>query len=126
MKIFNGLKKQPSVDPNDFISLNAEVSSLVNCYGGMERIRHTPIPFAYAHHLRLFITIYFVALPFGLYASLNWLAIPAIGFISLVLIGINEIGIEIEDPFGDDPNDLPTDSICEGLQKQLTEILIKE
>ena len=62
-------------------------------------------------------------MPFGLYAQMHWLSVPAIGFIALILLGINEIGVEIEDPFGDDPNDLPVDTICENIQKNIGEIL---
>jgi putative membrane protein len=106
------------------ITLNNEIVTLVNNMGGMERIRFTPVPFAYAAHLQLFIMIYFVFLPFGLFANLGWISVPAIGFISLILLGINEIGVEIEDPFGDDPNDLPVDTICENIEKNVKEILL--
>lgn len=109
-------------DPTRLL-ITTEIGGLVNNMGGMERIRFTPVPFAYASHLQLFIMIYFLGLPFGLYGPLKWLSIPAIGFISLILLGINEIGVEIEDPFGDDPNDLPVDSICETIQKNIKEIL---
>lgn len=105
------------------LAITNETITLTNNMGGMERIRFSPIPFAYASHLQLFIMIYFIALPFGLYAGLQWIAIPAIGFISLILLGINEIGVEIEDPFGVDPNDLPVDNICENIQKNIREIL---
>lgn len=107
-----------------FINLNTELANFVNYLGGMERIRNTPVPFAYAAHLQLFITIYFIFLPFGLYEKFQWLAVPAVGAISLILLGINEIGVEIEDPFGDDPNDLPVDKICENIEKNVNEILL--
>jgi ion channel-forming bestrophin family protein len=107
-----------------FINLNNELATFVNNLGGMERIRNTPVPFAYAAHLQLFITIYFVGLPFGLYDKFSWLAVPAVGCIALILLGINEIGVEIEDPFGDDPNDLPVDKICENIEKNVNEILL--
>jgi putative membrane protein len=107
-----------------FINLNTELLSFTNNLGGMERIRNTPVPFAYAAHLQLFIWIYFFGLPFGLYDKFQWLSIPATGFIALILLGINEIGVEIEDPFGDDPNDLPVDKICENIEKNVSEILL--
>ena len=109
---------------NVFIGLNAELSTFTNNLGGMERIRNTPVPFAYAAHLQLFIWIYFFGLPFGLYDKFQWLSIPAVGFIALILLGINEIGVEIEDPFGDDPNDLPVDAVCANIEKNVTEILL--
>ena len=38
-------------------------------------------------------------------------------------VGIEEIGLEIEDPFGDDPNDLPIEQICQGTKRDVAEIL---
>jgi putative membrane protein len=108
------------------LTLNTEFANLVNSLGGMERIRYTPMPFPYASHLRMFITLYFVFLPFGLSQQLGWITVPAIGIISLVLIGINEIGIEIEDPFGTDPNDLPMDAFCNNVTSNVEEILLRK
>ncbi|MEI6853425.1 MAG: bestrophin family protein [Bacteroidota bacterium] len=107
----------------DLIAINNELTTLINNLGGMERIRNTPVPFAYAAHLQLFIMLYFLALPFGLYEKFHWIAVPVIGIVSLILLGINEIGVEIEDPFGNDPNDLPMDTICENIEKNIREIL---
>jgi ion channel-forming bestrophin family protein len=107
----------------DLIAINTELTTLINNLGGMERIRATPVPFAYAAHLQMFIMLYFLALPFGLYEKFHWISIPVIGIVSLILLGINEIGVEIEDPFGDDPNDLPMDEICENIEKNVREIL---
>ena len=36
-----------------------------------------------------------------------------------ILIGIEEIGTEIENPFGTSHNDLPLDKICTNLSSQL-------
>ena len=44
-------------------------------------------------------------------------------FISLIILSINEIGTEIEEPFGRDPNDLPLDFICNGLVKNIQHLL---
>ncbi|MEI6140602.1 MAG: bestrophin family protein [Mariniphaga sp.] len=107
----------------EFSSIYDGVSNMINNMGGMERIRFTPVPFAYASHLQLFVMIYFLALPFGLNDKFGWLAVPVMGFLTLILLGINEIGVEIEDPFGDDPNDLPVDQICKNISSSITEIL---
>ncbi|MFH0867303.1 MAG: bestrophin family protein [Bacteroidota bacterium] len=109
-----------------FIGLNKEMAAFVDNLGGMERIRNTPVPFAYPAHLQLFIMIYFLGLPFGLYEKFHWLSVPAVGAIALILLGINEIGVEIEDPFGDDPNDLPVDKICENIEKNVNQILLED
>lgn len=129
IKLLQGkLNEIQSKNPTDavFVELNKEMANFVDNLGGMERIRNTPVPFAYAAHLQLFIMIYFVGLPFGLYDKFHWLSVPAVGAIALILLGINEIGVEIEDPFGDDPNDLPVDKICENIEKNVNQILLDE
>ncbi len=36
-----------------------------------------------------------------------------------MLYGIEEIGVEIEDPFGEDENDLPLERICATIEENL-------
>jgi putative membrane protein len=42
-----------------------------------------------------------------------------VAFISYVFFGIEEIGVEIEGPFGHDANDLPLEDICETIHRNL-------
>ena len=44
---------------------------------------------------------------------MGWVAVPTVAVIAFGLLGIEEAGIEIEDPFGTDPNDLPLEAICD-------------
>jgi ion channel-forming bestrophin family protein len=37
----------------------------------------------------------------------------------LFYLGIEDIGVEIENPFGYDPNDLPLDKFCQDLQAEI-------
>ena len=37
--------------------------------------------------------------------------------IAFGMLGIEEVGVEIEDPFGDDPNDLPIENICSVVER---------
>ncbi len=120
----NEFKKLPAVSEADMIALNNELFNMSNNLGGMERIKNTPVPFAYASHLQFFVMLYFITLPFGLYDKFHWLSVPVIGIVSFILLGINEIGVEIEDPFGDDPNDLPSDTLCENAEKLVKDILL--
>ena len=41
------------------------------------------------------------------------------------MLGIEEIGVEIEDPFGDDENDLPLQTMCETIELNLRELIPK-
>jgi putative membrane protein len=102
------------------MELDRNVGQLVDCIGGCERIHKTPLPFAYVVHLRRALVLYCVTLPFALVEPMRFWSILAVVLISFVLFGIEELGVEIEDPFGTDPNDLPLERICESIDKNLT------
>jgi hypothetical protein len=51
-------------------------------------------------------------LPFQLDKLLEWVTIPACVIAAYIILGILLIGREIENPFGNDVNDLPLDAYC--------------
>jgi len=93
--------------------LDGNLTSFVDSWGGAERILKTPIPFAYAQHIKLFLVLFCLTVPFALVDSMRWATPAAVAVVVFGLFGIEEIGIEIEDPFGYDANDLPLDRIGE-------------
>lgn len=95
------------------VSLDANLQQLIDFVGGCERIRKTPLPFAYVVHLRRALIIYCFTLPFALVESFGWFTVLDVLFVSYTFLGIEEIGVEIEGPFGNDANDLPMHDICE-------------
>lgn len=99
------------------------LDNLVDALGGCERILRTPMPLAYAIHLKQLLLIYCLLLPFQLVNSLQWLTGLVVGLISFTLLGIEEIGIEIENPFGYDANDLPLDRICTTMRRNLEDLM---
>ncbi|MBW4658175.1 MAG: hypothetical protein KME15_05840 [Drouetiella hepatica Uher 2000/2452] len=102
------------------------LNEMVDCLGGCERILKTPIPLAYAIHLKQLLLIYCLTLPFQFVADLHWLTGAIVALISFTLLGIEEIGLEIENPFGRDANDLPLDSFCETMQRNSNDIMTLE
>lgn len=84
---------------------------MTDALGGCERIRKTPIPFAYAHHIKLFVVLFCFTAPFAMSEAMGWYTPLVAGILAFALLGIDEIGVEIEDPFGVDENDLPLDAI---------------
>ncbi|HJZ57253.1 MAG TPA: bestrophin family ion channel [Gemmataceae bacterium] len=93
-------------------AMEGHIRTFLDNQGGCERILRTPIPFAYAVHIKQLLMIYLITLPVILVGELGWVAIPAVAAIGFGLLGIEEAGVEIEDPFGDDPNDLPLEAMC--------------
>jgi ion channel-forming bestrophin family protein len=96
---------------------------MVDCLGGCERILKTPIPIAYSIHIKQLLLIYCLSLPFQVVNDLDWWTAPVVCVISFTVFGIEAIGIEIENPFGRDPNDLPLDNICKTMQTNIEELI---
>ncbi|HEY9697706.1 MAG TPA: bestrophin family ion channel [Trichocoleus sp.] len=95
---------------------------MVDALGGCERILRTPIPLAYAIHLKQLLLIYCLTLPFQFVKDLEWWTVPMVILISFTLFGIEAIGIEIENPFGRDSNDLPLDAICLTIKRNIDDL----
>lgn len=98
------------------------LDAMVDTLGGCERILKTPIPMAYSIHLKQLLLIYCLTLPFQLVTDLAWWTAPIVSVISFTVFGIEQIGIEIENPFGHDSNDLPLDNICKTIQINIEEL----
>ena len=99
------------------------LDAMVDVLGGCERILKTPIPVAYSIHLKQLLLIYCLTLPFQLVTELAWWTAPIVSVISFTVFGIEQIGIEIENPFGLDANDLPLESICQTIQINIEELI---
>jgi putative membrane protein len=99
------------------------LDTMVDVLGICERILKTPIPLAYSIHLKQLLLIYCLSLPFPMVNDLHWLTGIVVGLISFAVFGIEEIGIEIENPFGYDNNDLPLDTICATMQRNIEDLI---
>ncbi|KAK9767584.1 hypothetical protein K7432_002517 [Basidiobolus ranarum] len=105
--------------------ISNSLSTMVDCFGSLERILRTPIPLAYNIHLKQCLYVYCSALPFTLIKELHWKTISVVGIVAFTLFGIDGIGAEIENPFGRDLNDLPLDDFCDELKREVEYITAK-
>lgn len=102
--------------------LNEVTAGLTSC----ERISSTPIPVAYAIYLKSLLLLYCIFLPFALVEQLNGWTGFVVAIVSFILLGVEEIANEIEDPFGTDPNDLPLEQICGTIVSNVEETMTFE
>jgi putative membrane protein len=102
--------------------ITANLNSLQDSATSLQRIRNTPLPFAYQAHLRMSLYLYLLYFPFAIYATFGWWTIAAVAFTSFLFLGFLEIGAEIENPFEYDENDLDLDGFCLSIQRELNEV----
>lgn len=117
------LYRDKKLTGDQLIILNSELTSFTDICGACERIKNTPIPFSYSVFIKKFIFIYIMTLPFGYVFSLGYLVIPVVVFVFYVLASLELIAEEIEDPFGGDANDVPTERLAQNIQRTVAEII---
>ena len=81
-----------------------QLSNLVNAQGACEKIRKTPLPFVYVVMIKQLILVYLFTLPFAVGNICGWWSPVLMMIVSLGLFGIEEAGVETEDPFGIEEN----------------------
>lgn len=116
------LKKDGLISEEQQIVLDNEFRALTDIIGACERIKKTPIPYSYSAFIKKFIFLYVMSLPFGVVRDFGYSTIFVVVFIFYILASLELIAEEIEDPFGTDANDLPTDTLSETIHKNLKEL----
>jgi predicted membrane chloride channel (bestrophin family) len=105
--------RKSNLDGRDRARLDSTLSALCDDVGACERIFKTPIPIIYTRHASRFLGTWLALLPLALYTNdQSWnhlLTIPAVMFITFFLIGIEELGLQIEEPF----SILPIEAFCD-------------
>ncbi len=105
------------------IVLTADLQAFTDIAGACERIKNTPIPYSYSVFLKKFIFFYVMTIPFTFVFTLGYWVIPVVAFVFYVLASVELIAEEIEDPFGGDTNDLPTEKLAENIGRHVRELL---
>ena len=83
--------------------------------GGCERILSTPMPLSYTRFTGRAIMIFLAALPLALCDLLGFSAVPAVFASAYFFLGIDECGLEIEEPFAI----LPLKALCDAVKRDV-------
>ncbi|WP_247215924.1 bestrophin family ion channel [Synechococcus sp. C9] len=110
------------LDSNRAWELDDSVNQLIQGLATCERIVSTPLPMAYVIYLKQLILVYCLALPWGLKPELGWAMVLIVGVVAFILMGVEELAREIENPFGLDVNDLPLEDLCTMIRRSVNMI----
>lgn len=93
--------------------INPRLTTLADELGVCERILYTPLPWIYTLHLRFVIMLYLMILPLVFCEFKKAVSEEGVIFycfiISYAFLGLEDMALEIQNPFGDDYSDLPLD-----------------
>ena len=107
------------IDPMHLPVLEQSLTTLTNIQGACERIKSTPIPASYTLLIHRLVATYVFALPFGLVSTTTFFTPVVVALIAYAFLGLDGIGDEIEEPFGEDNNDLPLSSLSRMIEINL-------
>jgi len=99
------------------------LANLTRSQAVCERIKNTPLPFPYTLLLHRTIYLFCILLPFAMAEPLGWLTPVFTAIVSYTFFGLDAIADELEDPFGRDENDLPTDAIVRNIERDILDAL---
>ncbi|MDH6212319.1 MULTISPECIES: bestrophin family protein [Chryseobacterium] len=117
------LKKEGKISDVEMLYLDTQISGFLDVCGGCERIKNTPIPYSYSSFIKKFIILYVLALPIAYVINLGYFMIPLTVFVYYVLMSLELIAEEIEDPFNNDENDIPMETIAQNIEKNVHQIM---
>lgn len=106
-----------------FLRLSERLSHLSDIQGGCERILNTPIPHSYSILIHRIVAIYVFALPFGLVKTLHYLTPVVVLMVAYTFLGLDAVGDEIQDPFGEDLNDLPLSTLSRMIEVNMLQTM---
>jgi putative membrane protein len=114
-------REQKLVDKFDYHLIDQHISALMDICGACERIRNTPPPLSHRALIPQLLIIYLVIVPLGVEPTPSNVLL---GFgLAYFLIGIEVVAEELEEPFGQDSDDLPLDTISFNIKRSVKEIL---
>ncbi len=113
---------EKQLTPEMYLAVQNDITKLTDILGACERIKKTPIPYTYSLFIKKFIFIYTLTMPFGFAKDFGFYTVPLVIFVFYALASLEVIAEEIEDPFGLDPNDLPTGRLSDTIRVTVNEI----
>ncbi|MCC7085146.1 MAG: hypothetical protein IT427_09075 [Pirellulales bacterium] len=110
------------IDPRTMQAMDVHSRSLLDICGSCERIRYTLISISYRTLLRMGIALNILAAPWFITLELgNW-SIPVLIVVCFFLVGVEVIDTDVEEPFGEDLDDLPLSRYCRTIRESVDEI----
>lgn len=116
-------KHRGVIDGYEALLLDTHLKSLMDICGACERIVKTPISKSYLGYIRQGVLVYLLAVPWGYARDLQFWTIPLGMVLAYLLIGLELIAEEIEEPFGTAEDDLRLDEICHGIEASVNDIV---
>ncbi|KAL0031296.1 hypothetical protein WJX79_001422 [Trebouxia sp. C0005] len=101
------------------ISVDKQIVQYIDSVAACESLQKQPIPVAYTRHTSRFLLWWLTGFPFAAWSSYGWVTPFVTAVVTFLLLGVENIGIQIEEPF----EVLPIEAITAACIASVHEIL---
>ncbi|KAL7529086.1 hypothetical protein ACHAXR_006366 [Thalassiosira sp. AJA248-18] len=101
------LHSLPASDPKSLIETDKSIIILGECTAICEKIYSSPVPLVYTRHTARYLSVWALLLPCALYTAFSnspaaggvWAVLPASAIMAFFLFGVDELSMQLEEPF---------------------------
>ncbi len=115
-------KDAGQIDGDELRVIDAELAKLLEVCGACERIARTPIVRSFRTFARQCIVLFLFTLPWGIVGEFGWWTIPMTTISAYFMLGLEIVAEHVEDPFGEDEDDLDLEGLCQTIERSTKEI----
>jgi predicted membrane chloride channel (bestrophin family) len=120
LQLLSRLARARHVSAEDSAALRACLDGFSETLGRCERISRVPIPLAYTRHTSRFLIAWLALLPLGCWTTMGWAALLFAPLTAFLLFGVDQIGVDLENPF----SMLPLDVLAHKLKLDATDMML--
>ena len=104
-------------------ALHVSLSALASAQGGLERIKNTPLARQYSQFPRIFVRVFCLLLPLGMVHDLGWFTPLGSALVGFMFLALDQVGIDLEDPFEGRLHDVPMQAITRAIEVDLHQMI---
>jgi putative membrane protein len=119
-------KRRGFIDGDELRVIDADLARLLDVCGACERIRNTRVVRSYRRFARQSVLLFLITFPWGIVNDFGWWTIPISFVTAYFMLGLEIVAEHVEEPFGNDEDDLDLDRICLSISQSVEEIMSTE
>jgi putative membrane protein len=117
------LAEERAVHPAALAAVDRILSDISNAQGGLERIRNTPLAIQFSALPGVLVRAFCLVLPLSMVQELGWITPLGSTVVGFLFLALDEIGLDLEDPFTDSPHALPMLTMTRAIEIDLLQSL---
>jgi putative membrane protein len=122
-RLYNAMGKWKArgwIDGAELRVIDYDLRQLMEIVGRCESIRLTRVASSYRVFTRQCVLLFLITLPWGISRDFGWWTPPLAAIVAYFMLGLEVVAEHVEEPFGEDEDDLDLDRLCVAIESSIT------